>query len=131
MGDKEKKEKNKDKDKDKKEKKEKHKDKEGKEKKEKKEKREDGEKENPKESKAQEPKVAMSKELDQRKLFKDGQKFLTPPVADATRAFYESLIKENPESKIATKFCVEYGLFAQEQHKTLFKRYVKLKEKGA
>merc|ERR1712048_230030 len=70
-------------------------------------------------------------DLDHRKLFKDGQKFLTPPVADATRAFYESLLEENPDSKIAIKFCVEYGVLPLEQHKKLLHKYNKLREKGA
>merc|ERR1712060_706994 len=70
-------------------------------------------------------------ELDHRKLFKDGQKFLTPPVADATRAFYESLLQENPDSRIAIRFCVEYGVCGMEEHKKLLKRYNSLKEKGA
>merc|ERR1712039_858837 len=70
-------------------------------------------------------------DLDHRKLFKDGQKFLTPPVADATRAFYESLLAEHPESKIAIRFCVEYGVCGMEEHKKLLKRYNALKDKGA
>lgn len=70
-------------------------------------------------------------ELDLRRLFKEGQKQLTPPVADATRAFYESLLKEKPDSKIAIRFCVEYGVLPLEQHKKLLKRYYALKEKGA
>merc|ERR1712151_627046 len=70
-------------------------------------------------------------ELDHRKLFKDGQRNLTPPVADATRAFYESLLEENPDSKIAIKFCVEYGVLPLEQHLKLLHKYNKLKEKGA
>merc|ERR1712187_694966 len=70
-------------------------------------------------------------ELDHRKLFKEGQRNLTPPVADATRAFYESLLEENPDSKIAIKFCVEYGVLPLEQHKKLLHKYNKLREKGA
>merc|ERR1712113_1051342 len=52
-------------------------------------------------------------------------------VADSTRAFYESLLEENPESKIAIKFCVEYGVLPLEQHKKLLHKYNKLREKGA
>merc|ERR1712187_540337 len=70
-------------------------------------------------------------ELDQRKLFKEGQKNMTPPVADPTRGFYESLLEENPESKIAIKFCIEYGVYPLEKHKLLLKKYNHLKEKGA
>merc|ERR1711879_508739 len=72
-----------------------------------------------------------SAELDQRKLFKEGQRFITPPVADATRGFYESLYAENPESKIAIRFCVEYGLLSLEDHKKVLKKFNHLKEKGA
>merc|ERR1711972_588715 len=56
---------------------------------------------------------------------------ICPPVADSTRAFYESLLEENPESKIAIKFCVEYGVLPLEQHKKLLHKYNKLREKGA
>merc|ERR1712099_16212 len=70
-------------------------------------------------------------EFDQRTLFKEGQKQLTPPVADATRAFYESLFAENPDSKIAIRYCVEYGVFSLEKHKSLLKKYNYLRDKGA
>merc|ERR1712019_291265 len=73
----------------------------------------------------------MNSELDHRKLFKEGQRNLTPPVADSTRAFYESLLEENPESKIAIKFCVEYGVLPLENHRKVLKKYNHLKEKGA
>lgn len=35
------------------------------------------------------------------------RKHLTPPVADATRAFYVSLLQEKPDSAIAIRYCVE------------------------
>ena len=38
-----------------------------------------------------------------------GQKFSTPPAGDATRAFYESLLEQRPDSMMAKKYCVEYG----------------------
>merc|ERR1712137_793745 len=76
-------------------------------------------------------KSGSSADLDHRKLFKEGQKSICPPVADSTRAFYESLLEENPESKIAIKFCVEYGVLPLEQHKKLLHKYNKLREKGA
>merc|ERR1712050_581278 len=69
-------------------------------------------------------------DLDHRKLFKEGQKNLTPPVADSTRAFYESLLEENPDSTIAIKFVVEYGILPLEKHKKLLKRYNHLKDQG-
>merc|ERR1712151_1469008 len=76
-------------------------------------------------------KSGSSADLDHRKLFKEGQKNICPPVADSTRAFYESLLEENPESKIAIKFCVEYGVLPLEQHKKLLHKYNNLREKGA
>lgn len=71
------------------------------------------------------------KKRDLRKLFKDGQKHLTPPVADPTRAFYVSLLQEKPDSAIAIRYCVEYGVMQVEDHKKLLKKYHQLKEKGA
>merc|ERR1712087_760631 len=107
--------------------------KEKKEKKDKKEKKEkDGENKDEKAGSTSElARSGSAAELDHRKLFKEGQRNLTPPVADSTRAFYESLLEENPESKIAIKFCVEYGVLPLEQHKKLLHKYNKLREKGA
>merc|ERR1712060_792355 len=68
--------------------------------------------------------------LDQRKLFKEGQKQITPPVADATRGFYSSLLQENPNSKIAIKYAIEYGLLSVDEHNKLLKKYNKMKENG-
>merc|ERR1712046_90556 len=68
---------------------------------------------------------------DQRKLFKEGQRHPTPPMADATRSFYVSLLEEKPDSKIAIKFCVEYGVLSLEEHNKLLKRFYKLRERGA
>merc|ERR1711879_353719 len=97
------------------------------EKKEKKEKKEKSEKA----EHAKPQKERPNAEFDQRKMFKEGQKNLTPPVADPTRGFYESLLKENPKSKIAIKYVVEYGVFPKEEHIKLVKQYNKLKEAGA
>merc|ERR1712190_484553 len=106
---------------------------------EKKEKKDKDDKKDKKEKKAQEKeeqlkaslvKSGSSADLDHRKLFKEGQKNICPPVADSTRAFYESLLEENPDSKIAVKFCVEYGVLPLEQHKKLLKRYNHMKDKG-
>merc|ERR1711948_72958 len=100
--------------------------KEKKDKDEKKEKKEKKEKDKENDVKASLLKSGSSADLDHRKLFKEGQKNICPPVADSTRAFYESLLEENPESKIAIKFCVEYGVLPLELHKNN-----KLREKGA
>merc|ERR1712228_824066 len=78
------------------------------------------------------PKKARSmEEFDMRKRFKEGQKNVTPPVADPTRGFYESLLKENPESKIAIKYCIEQGVLSKEEHEPILKKYYKLRDKGA
>merc|ERR1712039_1020400 len=112
-----------------KEKKEKKEKKEGKEdKKEKKEKnKKEGEPAPAAAPKGQDPSLAN---FDMRKMFKEGQKNITPPLADSTRAFYESLLKENPESKIAIKYCIENGILPNEEHNKLLKKFNKMKEKG-
>merc|ERR1712187_724360 len=75
-------------------------------------------------------KPTVDANLDQRKLFKEGQKQITPPVADATRGFYSSLLQENPNSKIAVKYAIEFGLLPLDEHNKLLKRYNKMKELG-
>merc|ERR1712228_372117 len=136
------KEKDKDKDKEKKEKGDKEKKEKGdKEKKEKGEKEKDKDKkEKDKDKKKEDKKGAqLSKhgstgsleisDMDHRKNFKEGQRAVTPPVADAARAFYESLLEEIPDSKIAIRWCVEYGVMPLEKHMKLLKKYNYLKEK--
>lgn len=46
--------------------------------------------------------------------FKPGQKKETPPPASGTRVFYESLYKQNSDSFMALKWCVEYGILPLE-----------------
>lgn len=68
---------------------------------------------------------------DARQYFKVGQKVLTPPNGDGTRAFYESLLEENPNSIIAIKYCIEHGvLTGSKYHEALYK-YVVLKKNNA
>ena len=45
--------------------------------------------------------------------------FATPPPGDGTRAFYESLFSQKPNSKMAMKWWVEHGLLSFEQQKAL------------
>merc|ERR1712087_1000194 len=103
-------------------------------KKEKKDKSEKGDKEKKDKKEKKEKKEKKDgpspQDMDFRKTFKEGQKAITPPVADATRAFYESLLAEIPDSKIAIKWCIEYGVLPMEQHKQLLKKYNSLKDKG-
>lgn len=67
---------------------------------------------------------------DVRKQFREGQKFITPPNGDATRAFYESLYEENPYSIIALKYCVENGVLLGAKHAIAFERLEFLREGG-
>jgi hypothetical protein len=69
-------------------------------------------------------------EGDARKYFKEGQKFVTPINGDSTRGFYESLLKEKPNSHLAIRYCVENGLFSGEKHHALLKKYYELKSTG-
>ncbi|CAK4680800.1 unnamed protein product [Aphanomyces euteiches] len=41
---------------------------------------------------------------------KPGQKHPTPSPGFADRVFYESLLSQNPNSKMAKKWCLEYGV---------------------
>lgn len=68
------------------------------------------------------------RKFDMRSRFKEGQKFLSPPVADALRGFYVSLLHENPSSKIAIKYIVEHGIAQEDQHEILLKKYLEMKE---
>ncbi|OII71713.1 uncharacterized protein cubi_00520 [Cryptosporidium ubiquitum] len=67
---------------------------------------------------------------DIKKQFRDGQKYITPPNGDATRAFYESLYNENPYSIIALKYCVENGVLMGAKHTNAYKRLEYLRESG-
>jgi len=67
---------------------------------------------------------------DARKNFKEGQKFVTPINGDSTRGFYESLLKEKPNSHLAIRYCVENGLFSSDKHEALLKKYFELKATG-
>ena len=64
------------------------------------------------------------------RLFREGQKYITPPNGDATRAFYESLYEENPYSIIALKYCVENGVLLGNKHAVAHSRLEFLRERG-
>lgn len=53
---------------------------------------------------------------------KEGQRKATPPPADATRVFYESLYHQRPDSIMAAKFCVQYGILDGNNLKKALKR---------
>ena len=44
------------------------------------------------------------------KSFKSGQKFPTPSPGNGDRVFYETLLKQKPESEMAQEWCVLYGV---------------------
>ena len=58
-----------------------------------------------------------------------GQKNSTPPAGDATRAFYESLLEQRPDSLMAKKYCVEYGCLDAEKANEYLKELEKKKKK--
>ncbi|KEG01412.1 conserved Plasmodium protein, unknown function [Plasmodium vinckei vinckei] len=65
------------------------------------------------------------------KYFKEGQKVITPPNGDGTRAFYESLLDENPNSIIAIKYCIEHGVLSGTKHHETLNKYYMLKKNNA
>ncbi|KAF8820992.1 putative high mobility group protein b1 [Cardiosporidium cionae] len=68
---------------------------------------------------------------DARKYFKEGQKYISPPNGDGTRAFYESLREEFPYSLIAIKYCIEFGILNGIKHRETMALYRWFSEKGA
>ena len=58
-----------------------------------------------------------------------GQKHPTPPAGDATRAFYESLLEQRPDSIMAKKYCVEYGCLDPDKANEFLKELEKKKKK--
>ncbi|CBZ55943.1 conserved hypothetical protein [Neospora caninum Liverpool] len=68
---------------------------------------------------------------DARKYFKEGQKHITPPNGEGTRAFYESLYEENPNSLIALRYVIEYGVLTGTKLHESLPKYALLRELGA
>ena len=44
--------------------------------------------------------------------------------------FYETLLKQRPESEMARDWCLQYGIFDEEQAKKEYKAMIKRKEKS-
>ncbi|KAK8819513.1 hypothetical protein WA556_002502 [Blastocystis sp. ATCC 50177/Nand II] len=61
--------------------------------------------------------------------FKSGQTKPTPSPGCGDRVFYESLYKQNPNSFIALKWCIEYGVFPTKICEEKFREYLLRKEK--
>ncbi|OQR99960.1 hypothetical protein ACHHYP_03772 [Achlya hypogyna] len=60
-----------------------------------------------------------SKELEANR--KPGQKHPTPSPGFADRVFYESLLRQRPDSKMAKKWCIEYGVLEWDEAAALCK----------
>lgn len=58
---------------------------------------------------------------------KPGQKYPEPSIDDPSRAFYESLYSQKPESQMAEKWCLEHGLLSEEESKKLAEKYKRKK----
>ena len=60
--------------------------------------------------------------------FKPGQTKPTPSPGCGDRVFYESLYYQNPDSFMALKWCVEYGVFPPNESEAMFKKLLVRKE---
>mmetsp|Transcript_74124 Transcript_74124/g.111683 ORF Transcript_74124/g.111683 Transcript_74124/m.111683 type:complete len:95 (-) Transcript_74124:128-412(-) len=52
---------------------------------------------------------------------KPGQKFPTPTPGFGDRVFYETLLKQRPDSFMAQEWCVHYGVLPAKKADKLFK----------
>jgi uncharacterized protein YycO len=60
---------------------------------------------------------------------KPGQKFPTPTRGFGDRVFYETLLKQNPDSEMAQEWCVNYGVLLRSEAERLYKIIMKRKGK--
>eukprot|EP00934_Nitzschia_sp_Nitz4_P008144 Nitzschia sp. Nitz4//scaffold358_size24170//23661//24089//NITZ4_008436-RA/size24170-augustus-gene-0.49-mRNA-1//-1//CDS//3329549017//8134//frame0 len=51
---------------------------------------------------------------------KPGQKFPTPTPGYGDRVFYETLLKQRPDSQMAQEWCLSYGVLSQKKAAKLF-----------
>ncbi|CAM9508750.1 unnamed protein product [Ectocarpus sp. 12 AP-2014] len=58
---------------------------------------------------------------------KAGQKHATPPPGQADRCFYETLLKQKPESHMAQDWCLAHGVCGAAEADALYKRVCKRK----
>lgn len=59
-----------------------------------------------------------------------GQKAATPSKGDPLRLFYESMLKQKPESILALKYCVEHGCLNEAEAELGLKKLQKLIKKN-
>jgi hypothetical protein len=60
---------------------------------------------------------------------KPGQKFPTPTRGFGDRVFYETLLKQVPDSEMAQEWCVNYGVLPRSEAERLYKIIMKRKGK--
>mmetsp|Transcript_2156 Transcript_2156/g.4713 ORF Transcript_2156/g.4713 Transcript_2156/m.4713 type:complete len:96 (+) Transcript_2156:107-394(+) len=61
---------------------------------------------------------------------KPGQKFPTPTPGFGDRVFYETLLRQRPDSVMAQEWCVSYGVLPEKDAKKLFVVVQERKRKG-
>ena len=66
-------------------------------------------------------------EEDQSESFHQGQRHPEPSLDDPSRAFYESLLQQNPKSEMAIKYCLEHGLVPESMIDEMMTALTKLK----
>ena len=59
---------------------------------------------------------------------KKGQRYPSESPGSGDYVFYDTLYKENPESIMALVWCIEHGVFSQEEALRLYPKYEKAKE---
>lgn len=52
--------------------------------------------------------------------YKVGQKFPTPSPGNGDRVFYETLLKQRPDSEMAQEFCIQYGVLPWDDAEKLY-----------
>lgn len=60
---------------------------------------------------------------------KPGQKHPTPTKGFGDRVFYETLLRQKPESEMAQEWCVAYGVLPEEEAQKIYKKVLKRKGK--
>mmetsp|Transcript_20198 Transcript_20198/g.56293 ORF Transcript_20198/g.56293 Transcript_20198/m.56293 type:complete len:113 (-) Transcript_20198:1634-1972(-) len=59
--------------------------------------------------------------MSQNEKLKPGQKFPTPTPGFGDRVFYESLLKQRPDSLMAQEWCINYGVLSHKKAEKLHK----------
>jgi len=61
---------------------------------------------------------------------KPGQKFSTPTPGFGDRVFYETLLRQRPDSFMAQEWCVNYGVLSHSEAERMNKKVLDAKKKG-